>query len=319
MPLNTGLGPSTTASEALAGADLAGVTAIVTGGYSGLGLETVRVLAGAGARVIVPARSPGAASKALAAISGVEVAPLDLADAASIDTFAAQFLSSGRTLELLVNSAGIMATPLARDGRGNESQLSTNHLGHFRLAAGLFPALRASGRARVISLSSRGHKIAPVDFDDCNFERRAYDKWVAYGQSKTANALFAVGLDERGRGHGVRAFSVHPGSILGPLARHLTASEIAAFGVLDAHGAVIVDPARDLKTVEQGAATTVWCATSAQLADQGGVYCENCDIARLNPPHDDAPDGVMQWAVDAGLAQRLWSLSEELAAVRFPG
>ncbi len=316
-PLNTGLSAWTTATEVLAGADLSGFTAIVTGGYSGLGLETVRVLANAGAAVIVPARSPSSAIDALAALPHVVIEALDLTDPRSIDEFAANFLNSGRTLDLLVNSAGIMATPLGRDARGNEFQFSTNHLGHFRLTARLYPALRASGRARVISVSSRGHQIAPVDFDDVNFRRRLYDKWVAYGQSKTANALFAVGLDQRGAEHGVRAYSLHPGSILGPLARHLTADEIASFGVHDQQGKTIIDPDRDLKTVEQGAATAIWCATSSQLAHIGGVYCENCDIARIRTAGDTQSDGVMEWAVDAALADRLWSMSEGLAGVRF--
>jgi NAD(P)-dependent dehydrogenase (short-subunit alcohol dehydrogenase family) len=314
-PLGSGFGASSTADDVIADIDLTGRTAIVTGGYSGLGLETARVLAKAGAHVVVPARSPGRARAALAAMEDAEVEELDLMDPRSIDGFAERFLASGRPLSILVNSAGIMATPLARDARGYESQFSTNHLGHFQLVSRLWPALQRAGNARVVSVSSGGHKIAGIDFDDVNFERREYEKWTAYGQSKTANALFAVGLDTRGSADGIRAFSLHPGSVLGPLARHLTADEIASFGVHDADGNVIVDPDRDLKSVAQGAATSVWCATSPQLAGLGGVYCENCDIARLAPEDSDESGGVRPWAVDADLADRLWQMSERMTSM----
>jgi NAD(P)-dependent dehydrogenase (short-subunit alcohol dehydrogenase family) len=237
--------------------------------------------------------------------------PLDLMDPNSIDTFAEDFLARGIALDLLINSAGIMAAPLARDVRGCEAQFSTNHLGHFQLAHRLWPALQRAQGARIVALSSRGHRIAPVDFDDIQFERRPYDKWVAYGQSKTANALFAVGADARGAPDGIRAFSVHPGSILGPLARHLTPAEVAAFGVHDDDGQVINAPQRDLKNVAQGAATIVWCATSPALQGMGGVYCENCDIAV--PASDRAPGGVKDWATESATAERLWQVSESLA------
>lgn len=312
QPIGSGLGPATTAREALGGVVLDGRTAIVTGGYSGLGLETVRALAHAGARVVVPARAPARAAAALAGIAGVEVDSLDLMDPSSIDAFAAGFLASGRALDILVNSAGIMATPLARDARGNESQLSTNHLGHFQLTVRLWPALAQAGRARVVSVSSRGHQIAPVDFDDVNFRRRAYDKWQAYGQSKTANVLFAVGLDRRGEPDGIRAFALHPGAVPGALARHLSPGEIAAFGVHDQDGRIIVDPERDLKTPEQGAATAVWCATSPQLDGLGGVYCENCEIARIAAGDQRGAPGVKPWAIDPEAAERLWQMSERM-------
>lgn len=316
VPLGSGFGAATTAQEALAGTDLTGRVAIVTGGYSGLGLETVRILAGAGARVVVPGRSIERVRQAVGEIPSVESETLNLMDPASIDVFARRFLASDRALDMLVNSAGVMATPLARDAAGHESQFSTNHLGHFRLTARLWPALEASGRARVVSVSSGGHKIADVDFDDIDFERRPYDKWLAYGQSKTANVLFAVGLDARGRDHGVRAFALHPGTVLGPLARHLSDEEIATFGVHDADGKVIVDPDRDLKTVEQGAATAIWCATSRMLDGKGGVYCENCDIAQAAPDDGSVRFGVAGWAIDPILAERLWTTSEAMTGVR---
>lgn len=320
-PLGSGFGPATTAQEALAGRDLSGKTIVVTGGYSGLGQEVVRVLSGAGADIVVPARDVARAREALAGFSNVDVRDMDLNDPESITAFADGFLQAGKPLDILINSAGVMATPLTRDAQGHEGQLSTNHLGHFRLTARLWPALAAAGQgqgARVVAFSSGGHQIAPVDFDDPNFERRPYDKWAAYGQSKTANVLFAVELDRRAAALGVRAFSLHPGTVLGPLARHLTQEEIATFNVHDADGSVIVDPDRDLKTVEQGAATAVWCATSLLLKGMGGVYCENCDIALPQSAKQDGPGhGVKDWATRPENASRLWALSEAMTKTTF--
>lgn len=310
-PIGSGFGPATTAAEAVRGIDLRGRMAVVTGGYSGIGLETTRALAEAGATVIVPARDRDRATTALAGLDRVELETLDLADAASIAAFARRFHGAGRPLSILVNSAGIMATPLRRDSDGREGQFATNHLGHFRLTLALWPALRAAGGARVVAVSSRAHQLAGIDFDDLDFERRSYDKWIAYGQSKTANALFAVALDRRGREHGVRAFSLHPGQIITELGRHLSAAEIAGFDALDAEGRPRIDPSRGMKTVTQGAATSVWCATSPRLAGLGGLYCEDCDVA---PIHDAATGrrGVHPWAADDALADRLWRVSETL-------
>jgi NAD(P)-dependent dehydrogenase (short-subunit alcohol dehydrogenase family) len=316
IPVHSGFSAASTADEVIATADLSGKTAIVTGGYSGLGLETARVLAKAGARVVVPARAPDKARAALEAVERIELETLDLMDPRSIDAFAERFLASTRALSILVNSAGIMAPALSRDARGNESQFSTNHLGHFRLTVRLWPALQRAGSARVVSVSSRAHQIAGVDFDDVNFERRPYDKWVAYGQSKTANVLFAVGLDARGTGQGIRAFSLHPGTVLGPLARHLSPQEIAGYGVHDDKGNLIVAPERDLKTAQQGAATAVWCATSPQLDGLGAVYCENCDVAEVSATGALGQPGVRPWALDPDAAERLWRLSETLTGVR---
>jgi NAD(P)-dependent dehydrogenase (short-subunit alcohol dehydrogenase family) len=287
-----------------------GKIVIVTGGYAGVGLETTRVLAAAGATVVVPARSPEKAKTALAGIQRVELETLDLIDPASVDAFAARFLASKRPLHLLINNAGIMAAPLARDARGFESQLATNHLGHFQLTARLWPAIRQAGGARVISLSSRGHARSAFDFEDPNFERRPYDKWLAYGQSKTANVLFALGLDARGAPHGVRAFSVHPGSIVTDLMRSMSEDE----------GRAAIEAAQKIapmKSVEQGAATSVWCATSPQLEGMGGVYCEDVDIAELVAADAKLPVGVRPWAVDPALAERLWSVSEGWTGARF--
>lgn len=315
IPIHSGFSAASTADEVIATADLSGKTAIVTGGYSGLGLETARVLAKAGARVVVPARAPEKARAALEAIERIELEILDLMDPGSIDAFAGRFLASTRPLSILVNSAGIMAPPLSRDARGNESQFSTNHLGHFQLTLRLWPALQRAGGARVVSVSSRAHQIAAVDFDDVNFERRPYDKWVAYGQSKTANVLFAVEVDARGRQEGIRAFSLHPGAVLGPLARHLSAQEIDSYGARDDQGNLVIAPERDLKTVQQGAATAVWCATSRQLDGLGAVYCENCDVAEVSATGAAGSPGVRPWAVDPDAAERLWRLSETLTGV----
>lgn len=312
-PLNSGYGARTEAAEALGGRRLDGKLAIVTGGYSGLGLETTRALAGAGAHVIVPARTPDKARAALAGIANVEQAVLDLADPASIEAFAKAFLASGRAINILINNAAIMASPLMRDARGYEAQFATNHLGHFHLTALLWPALKGGDGARVVSLSSIGHRICPPDLEDPSFEKTDYNKWAAYGRAKSANALFAAGLDARGAGYGVRAFAVHPGGIMTDLQRYMPEEEKRAMGWIDADGNV--DPR--FKSTSQGAATSVWCATNAQLDGQGGVYCEDCDIAIAVPADDKGFTGVRPWAIDSALADKLWALSEKMTGVRF--
>jgi NAD(P)-dependent dehydrogenase (short-subunit alcohol dehydrogenase family) len=319
-PIPSGFGPTTTTPEVLKGIDLTGKTAIVTGGYAGIGLETTRVLAEAGATVIVPARTPDKARQALSGIPRVEQSRMDLLDPASIDAFAREFLAGDRPLHMLINNAGIMATPLTRDSRGYESQFAANHLGHFQLTARLWPALLRAHGARVVALSSRGHQRANVDFDDPNFEHRPYDKWQAYGQSKTANVLFAVELDRRGEADGIRAFAVHPGGIVTDLLRHMTDEELTAYGLSreDSHGfrpaGNSVDEGGFFKTLEQGAATSVWAATNPQLAGMGGVYCEDVDIAEIRPPDTTDNRGVTPYAIDQEAAKRLWILSERLTS-----
>ena len=317
-PLLSGFNATTTASEALAGRDLTGTIAIVTGGYSGIGLETTRVLAGAGATVIVPARTPGKAAAALAGLPRVEQETLDLGDPASIDAFAGRFLASGRPLHLLINNAGIMACPLTRDARGYEAQFATNHLGHFQLTARLWPALVAAHGARVVNVSSRAIHNCGVDFEDPMFERRPYEPFQAYGQSKSANVLFTVGLDRRGAPFGVRSFALHPGGILTDLTRFMSHDDLRAAGV------TIHDDGRlelpNGKTVEQGAATTIWCATSRQLDGKGGVYCEDVDVARAIAEDDPGRAGARPWATNPAFAERLWALSERLTGIAFePG
>jgi NAD(P)-dependent dehydrogenase (short-subunit alcohol dehydrogenase family) len=299
QPIPSGLGAQTTAREALGTTRLTDKTAIVTGGYAGIGVETTRVLASAGARVIVPARDRAKAERALAGIANVTIEEMDLAVPSTIDAFAARF--GDRPLHLLVNNAGIMAAPLSRDARGLESQLAVNHVGHFQLFMRLLPALQRARGARVIALSSRGHMRSAFDFEDPNFLHRAYDKMVAYGQSKTANVLFAVEADRRYQRDGIRAFALHPGAILGTdLVRHYDPAELAA----------VAERARAIgsfKTIEQGASTTIFAATSPLLEGRGGVYLENCDIARITAEGDT---GVRAYAIDPELATRLWAWSE---------
>ncbi|VVO74439.1 oxidoreductase [Pseudomonas fluorescens] len=309
-PIHTPFNAASTAADVMAGVDLSGQLAIVTGGYSGIGLITTKSLAKAGAQVIVPARDPVRALTALAGIEGVAVQDMDLIKPDSVQAFSQSIVSRGYPVSLLINCAGVMATPLKRDSEGHEGQFAINHLGHYRLTCGLWPALTAAGAARVVSVSSRGHQIAGLDFEDIDFIHRPYDKWVAYGQSKTANALFAMALDRRACAQGVRAFSLHPGQILTDLARHLSVEEIAAFDVLDEHGRPRVSPETGLKSLEQGAATGLWCATSTTLNGLGGVYCEDSNIAPVNEP-DSGRHGVAKWASNPHFAERLWSISEQ--------
>lgn len=236
---------------------------------------------------------------------------MDLLDRPSVDRFAEDFLAEGRALSILINSAGVMTPLLFRDADGNEGQFAVNHLGHFRLVQKLLPSLEKASGARVVSVSSRGHFMSPMNFDDPAFRSRPYDASIAYGQSKTANALFAVAADARYRDLGIRAFSLHPGAILTGLMRHAPAEILVRHNIMDEAGAPIIDPANDRKSIPQGAATPMWCAVSPQLADRGGVYCEDCDIASV--AGEDATRGVKPWASDPGLADRLWTLSERLA------
>jgi NAD(P)-dependent dehydrogenase (short-subunit alcohol dehydrogenase family) len=309
--IGSGFGATSTADEVLAGIDLTGRLAIVTGGYSGIGLETTRALAKAGAHVVVPARRAESAREAVAGIPGVEVDELDLADLDSVRAFADRFLATGRDIDFMIDSAGVMACPETRVGPGWEAQFATNHLGHFALVTRLWPRLVTGGGARVVSVSSAGHRRSDIRWDDLTFAS-GYDKWAAYGQAKTANVLFAVELDRRGRDAGVRAFSLHPGGIMTPLQRHLDRAEMVERGWIDEDGTPLVE----FKTPEQGAATQVWAATAPQLAGLGGVYLEDCEIAEVTTA-DDAP-GVRPYAVDPTSAARLWAVSAELTGVDLP-
>jgi NAD(P)-dependent dehydrogenase (short-subunit alcohol dehydrogenase family) len=327
-PIGSGFGAATTAAEVMEGVDLSGKVAIVTGGHSRIGVETVRALQRAGASVVVPARDRAKAAAALRGVDEVEIEPMDLLDPRSIDAFTTDFVRSGRAVHILVNNAAIMMVPLARDARGFESQFATNHLGHFQLTVGLWPALLRAEGARVVVVSSWGHRHSAIVWDDPNFERRGYNTLAAYGQSKTGNNLLAVEIDQRGRADGVRGFALHPGSIVGNVADAGELEVLRAVGLVDERGEPVIDPARNMKTPEQGAATSVWCATSARLDGLGGVYCENCDIAPLvtdlqNPEEaarrdteikafGSTPLGVMPYSVDLDAAARLWDLSSNL-------
>jgi NAD(P)-dependent dehydrogenase (short-subunit alcohol dehydrogenase family) len=324
-PLHSGYNASTTTTDIIKGIDLTGKTAIVTGGYAGIGLETVKTLVNTGAKVYVPARDIEKATRNLKGISGVIIEKMDLMDPDSIDAFAARFLAGERALHLLINNAGIMWVPLRRDKGGNESQLSTNHLGHFRLTARLWPALKNATTARVISVSSFGHQMAPFNFEDPNFINRDYETLQGYGQSKTANNLFAVALDARAKAFGVRAFALHPGSINDTdLGREAPISMFQQMGTFGEDGKIKPEVAASLKTIPQGAATTIWCATSPLLNNIGGVYCEDCDIAETDNgqiTHDYATPatlrGVLPYSIDTANAEQLWQLTEALAGIQF--
>lgn len=324
-PVGSGFTAASTASDVIKGIDLTGKIAIVTGGHTGIGLETTRTLTSAGATVIVPARDTEKAKRNLDGTAKVELETMDLMSPESVDAFAQRFLASDRPLHLLINNAGIMWVPLRRNNAGNESQLATNYLAQFQLTAKLWPALKIANGARVINVSSFGHQIAPFNFDDPNFLHRTYDTLEGYGQSKTACNLFAVELDNLGKAFNVRAYALHPGAVFGTdLAREEPIELFKQMGTHDADGNIKPEVANKLKTIPQGAATTVWCATSPMLNEIGGVYCENADLAELdlgNIEHRyDEPwtlRGVQPYSVDRINAKRLWKLSEEMTGVKF--
>jgi len=316
-PLGSGFNGTSTSKDVISGIDLAGKIAIVTGGSTGIGSETAKTLAQAGATVIVAARDVAKAKQNLDGIPNVEIEHLDLMDADSIDNFARKFLASGRPLHLLINNAGIMFVPLRRDAKGNESQLATNYLATFRLTARLWDALKRASGARVINVSSLGHQFAAFNFDDPNFEHREYDTLQAYGQSKTAVNLFSVELDDRAKTFGVRAYSVHPGNIWGTeLTREAPLKILQQFGFMDADGNPVPTVIESLKTVPQGAATTIWAATSPLLEAIGGLYLEDGDVAELAVDPSLA-NGVKPYSLDEGSAKRLWKVSEGLTGITF--
>jgi len=312
----TGFANHPTADEVLAGIDLSGRTAVVTGGYSGIGPATVGALSKAGARVLAPARRPDEARTVLRDVANVEVGEMDLSDQASVAAYAEALLADGTHVDIVVNNAGIMATPETRTPEGWELQFATNHLGHYALVNRLWPLLAdgSEGGARVVSVSSGGHQFSDIRWDDPWFET-GYDKWDAYGQSKTANALFAVHLDALGRPHGVRAWSLHPGAILTPLGRHLQAEDLSTVMVEDEHGELVLP---EFKTPEQGAATSVWAATSPEVEAFGGRYLEDVALAPSFSEGDVRPSdavGVKDYAQDPASAARLWAWSAELTGV----
>jgi NAD(P)-dependent dehydrogenase (short-subunit alcohol dehydrogenase family) len=307
--ITTPFNEESTAAEVVAGIDLNGRRVIVTGGASGIGVETARALAGAGAEVTLAVRNLAAGERTAADITAttgnqrVLVAPLDLADQASVASFAAGW---DGPLHILVNNAGLMACPLMRTPEGWEMQFATNHLGHFALATGLHDALAAAGGARIVSVSSAAHLRSGVDLDDLHFERRAYDPWLAYGQSKTANVLFAVEATRRWAGEGIFTNALHPGGIRTNLQRYVTDEELNRLRT-NPDG---TPSQANWKTPEQGAATSVLCAASPLVGGVGGRYFEDVNEAGLNQP--SSRRGVAAYALDPEAARRLWTVSEQL-------
>jgi NAD(P)-dependent dehydrogenase (short-subunit alcohol dehydrogenase family) len=298
---------TSTASKVLEGVDLSGRRVVVTGGSSGIGKESARALAAAGADVTIAVRDTGAGDVVASEIASstgrkVAVAPLDLADRSSIASFVAAWDGA---LDVLVGNAAVMGVPLTRTVEGWELHFATNHLGHFALATGLRSALALAGDARIVSLSSVEHRRSPIDFDDAQFERRPYEAQLAYAQSKTANALFAVEADRRWAADGIRVNAVMPGAIMTNLMRHI--DPVLLRGI-EEHPI----PGLTWKTVEQGAATSVLVAASPFLYGLGGRYFEDCNEA---VPADEASTpfaGVADHALDPASAARLWRVSEEL-------
>jgi NAD(P)-dependent dehydrogenase (short-subunit alcohol dehydrogenase family) len=306
------LGFETTTDEVIDGVDLTGKLAVVTGASTGIGVETARALAAAGATVVLAARNKERTDEAAAAIrervpgADVEVGILDLTSLENVRAFAAWYLDTHDELNLLVNNAGVMYTPFDHTADGFEMQFGTNHVSHFLLTCLLVPALLAGAPSRVVNLSSGGHVGSDIVWDDPNFERRDYDKFAAYGQSKTANILFSVELDRRLGDRGVHAYAVHPGMIATELGRYMTRDDMTALMERAKRGPSGGMPQR--KTLEQGAATTVWAATAPGLESQGGTYLADCQVTDEHAP----------WARDPESAARLWALSETLVGERFP-
>jgi NAD(P)-dependent dehydrogenase (short-subunit alcohol dehydrogenase family) len=301
-----------TTDEVLAGVDLRGRTIVVTGATSGLGEETARALAAAGADVVLTGRSTDAAAGAAARISdrhpGASVTPLELelGSLGKVRTAVEKIRSLRPVLHGVIANAGVMAAPEGRTDDGFETHFGINHLGHFAFVTGLLPALEDGAPSRVVVLSSAGHRWDDIDLDDPNGEHRPYRRFRAYGASKTANVLFAVELDRRMRGRGIRAYAVHPGGIQTSLSRHLSEADKEKLK----GGAAAQDTA--FRTVPQGAATSVWAMTSPDLDDVGGVYLEDCAVAPVTGPEQTS--GVREFAVDPDRARRLWDLSEALVA-----
>ncbi|MFN3230725.1 MAG: SDR family NAD(P)-dependent oxidoreductase [Alphaproteobacteria bacterium] len=316
-----GFGHDTTTDEVLEGIDLTGKRALVTGASGGLGEETARALASKGAAVTIAARNVAKAQAAADKIKestgnpNIDVLELELSVPDSVRKAAAEYLERYDSLNILVNNAGVMACPLTRTVEGWEMQLATNHFGHFLFTNLLIPALKAGAPARVVNLSSAGHRMSDVDFDDPHFDNRDYDKWVSYGQSKTANVLFSVGLNERLAPSGVTANAVHPGGIQTELGRHLSPEDIQALvSQIDERNGE--DAEFKFKSIPAGAATSTWVATSPELEGVGGRYAEDCHLAEVADTGFGG-EGVAPYAVDKTNAEKLWALTEEALGQKF--
>jgi NAD(P)-dependent dehydrogenase (short-subunit alcohol dehydrogenase family) len=307
-----------TTDDVLASRDLTGLTVFITGANSGLGQETARAMAAKGAQVIMAGRDQGKLDEAVAAIraeqpdAALETITCDLGSLASIRACGNAARARFTKIDLLINNAGVMACPLTKTADGFEMQFGTNHLGHFALTAELLPLVEAGSAKRIVNLSSRGHHFAPADLDDPNFTEREYDPWISYGNSKTANILFSVGLEARLAGRGIHAYAVHPGGIQTNLGRHMTEEMIATLMAR----VTTKDTGFAWKTIPQGAATSCWAATAPELEGTGGVYCEDCHVAEVDDV--SSTGGVRSYAIDPTTAERLWTLSEQLTGAQYP-
>ncbi|MEH6675818.1 SDR family NAD(P)-dependent oxidoreductase [Phenylobacterium sp.] len=315
-------GAASTTDEVLAGHDLSGQRVLVTGVSAGLGVETARVLAARGAHVVGAARDLAKAERATADVRAqaanggrLELVELDLASLASVRACAEALLAKGEAFDVIIANAGVMAAPFGHTADGFETQFGTNHLGHFVLINRLAPLLLAG--ARVVVLSSAGHRYSNVDLDDPNFETTEYTPFGAYGRSKTANALFAVGFDQRHRSRGVRATAVHPGGIRTELGRHMTQETMDALVEELNRNAPAGEVGFEWKTIPQGAATTVWAGFVAPADSVGGRYCEDCHVAQVKDGGLAVRDGVRPYAVDPANAAALWAKSEEMVGETF--
>ncbi len=317
-PIGSGFGSKSSAEEIIRGIKLKGKTAIVTGGYSGIGLDTTMGLTAAGAEVFIPAKRKNiAASNLKGIIPKDNIIEMDLSDLNSVKSFTDTFKQSNNKLDLLINNAGVMACPETRIGRNWEMQFAVNHIGHFLLTKELMPLMSDVEGARFVSLSSSAHALTPILWEDIHFKKNPYDKWMAYGQSKTASSLIAIEFNNRMKNKGAIGFSVHPGGIMTPLQRHLKNKEMVALGWVDDDGSPSEMAKNFFKTTSQGASTTLWCATSSSLDEIGGLFCEDCDIAKRKNEVDESLQryfGVADWAIDTEEASKLWDVTEKMLA-----
>jgi len=313
-PIQSGFNSKSETSDILSEINLSDKVAIVTGGYSGIGLETTKGLVLAGAKVIIPAKRPEIAFKNLNGIvSEDNIIKMDLSDLNSIKGFTDSFKENFSKLDLLINNAGIMACPETRIGNNWESQFAINHIGHFLLTNELMDMMEDVEEARFVSLSSSAHSLTGILWDDIHFQKTPYDKWMAYGQSKTACSLMAIEFNTRMKDKGVEGFAVHPGGIITPLQRHLEKEEMVALGWMDEDGSPSELAKNFFKSTSQGASTALWCATSPDLNGLGGVFCEDCDIAKRKSEVDESMQryfGVADWAVNTDEGSKLWEATE---------